>query len=237
MLPPHWTLLLATAALASAVDVQHSRIHTFNAGGESTLLPQPLDGFLPTWSSQDVHHTVDAWLEAHPVVQTLRSENEALKHKAEALESELMEARGGRPASKGAARLDFAWPHVTRQNASTEFSQERLTDIAGGPGRGVILTFVNGARLDFARTWAAHMQRLVLKNWLIGATDPETLQTLLREGIPCFDMHTDLPSRTEWAWGSASFHSLGPHKIDLIFHTLECGRWVERPPRPCPEKP
>ena len=60
MLPPHWTLLLATAALASAVDVQHSRIHTFNAGGESTLLPQPLDGILPTWSSQDVHHTVDA---------------------------------------------------------------------------------------------------------------------------------------------------------------------------------
>ena len=149
---------------------------------------------LPSWSVSDSHKTADPWLEAHPAVMALRVENEALQQKTQRLESQLMATRQSSQTSR--------WPHVTRQNASTEFSKERLEELAGGPGQGIILTFVNSARLDFARSWVAHLRRLGLRNWLVGATDPETLHVLLREGIPCFDMHTDLPSQTEWAWGA-----------------------------------
>ena len=160
-------------------------------------------------------------IESHPTVQTLRAENSALKANAHKLEAYLLEAR-----SRGA---EFAthpgqmWPHVTSRNANTAFSKERLEEVAGGPGRGVILTFVNSARLDFARTWASHVRRLGLTNWLIGATDQDALHALLRDGTPCFDMHTHLPAHGEWAWGSPSFHSLGPHKIEMIYQTLTWG--------------
>ena len=196
---------------------------------------------LPSWGVSNSHKTGDPWLEAHPAtIMALRIENEALQQKTQRLESQLMATRWPSQTSR--------WPHATSQNASTEFSKERLEELAGGPGQGIILTFVNSARLDFARSWVAHLRRLGLRNWLVGATDPETLRVLLREGIPCFDMHTNLPSQTEWAWGaqpaspcsrsnrargpqpcahgmagSASFHSLGPHKIELIYHTLQWG--------------
>ena len=48
----------------------------------------------------------------------------------------------------------------------------------------------------------------------------DALHALLTAGTPCFDMHTHLPAKSEWAWGSPSFHSLGPHKIELIYKTI-----------------
>lgn len=153
-------------------------------------------------------------------MMALRLENEALHQKTQRLESQLMAIRQPSQTSR--------WPHVTRQNASTEFSKERLEELAGGPGKGVILTFVNSARLDFARTWVAHLRRLGLRNWLVGATDPETLRVLLREGIPCFDMHTDLPSQTEWAWGAQPASPLA--RVQAV----PAGR--SSVPAPCPRR-
>ena len=62
----------------------------------------------------------------------------------------------------------------------TSLTRERVTKIAG-PRKQLILTFVNHVRLDFARTWVAHVRRLSLTNWLVGATDEGALQGLMRE--------------------------------------------------------
>ena len=146
-------------------------------------------------------------IEGHPTVQKLRAENAELAARAHKLEQWLLEAQT-RGKQMYATHPGQMWPHVTSANASTAFTKERLEQLAGGPGRGVILTFVNSARLDFAATWAAHVRRLGLSNWLIGATDPDALHALLTAGTPCFDMHTHLPAKSEWAWGSPSFLSL-----------------------------
>ena len=203
MRPPRYHTCLW--AISVAVSAQ--------GGNAQALLP-------PLWDVSNSHKTADPWLEAHPAVMALRLENEALHQKTQRLESQLMAIRQPSQASR--------WPHVTRQNASTEFSKERLEELAGGPGKGVILTFVNSARLDFARTWVAHLRRLGLRNWLVGATDPETLRVLLREGIPCFDMHTDLPSQTEWAWGAQPASPLA--RVQAV----PAGR--SSVPAPCPRR-
>ena len=61
-----------------------------------------------------------------------------------------------------------------------------------------------------------------MSNWLVGATDPRAFSTLKEESIACFDMKTNLP-QGEWPWGSPSFKSLGPHKIELIFKAISWG--------------
>lgn len=104
-----------------------------------------------------------------------------------------------------------------RLRQSTEFNQERAKAVA--TNNQIILTFVNRVRLDFATTWVMHVKRLGLTNWLIGATDRASLRELKRSSYPCFDMSTNLPEG-EWPWGSPSFKSLGPHKIELIYKSL-----------------
>ena len=104
-----------------------------------------------------------------------------------------------------------------RLRQSTEFNKERATMVA--TNKQIILTFVNKIRLDFATTWVMHVRRLGLTNWLIGATDRASLKEMSRAGYPCFDMSTNLPEG-EWPWGSPSFKSLGPHKIELIYKAI-----------------
>lgn len=91
-----------------------------------------------------------------------------------------------------------------------------------GPRRQIILTFVNRVRLDFARTWAAHVMRIGLTNFLVGATDSGALDGLMASKIPCFSMRTNLPD-VEWDWGSPSFKALGQHKVELIHKALTWG--------------
>ena len=67
-----------------------------------------------------------------------------------------------------------------------------------------------------------------IEEGLVGATDPETLRVLLREGIPCFDMHTDLPSQTEWAWGAQPASPLA--RVQAV----PAGR--SSVPAPCPRR-
>ena len=57
---------------------------------------------------------------------------------------------------------------------------------------------------------------------LDGAVLVGVLRELKRQGIPCFDMSTNLPEG-EWPWGSPSFKALGPHKIELIYKSIS---WV-----------
>mmetsp|Transcript_12700 Transcript_12700/g.32437 ORF Transcript_12700/g.32437 Transcript_12700/m.32437 type:complete len:620 (-) Transcript_12700:214-2073(-) len=123
--------------------------------------------------------------------------------------------RADAPSAGSAAvvRLDRA------ANASVVLNRARLSALGGEKGQ-VILTFVNKARLDFAATWVAHVRRLGLTNWLVGATDADALAHLVNTGVPCFDLHTSLPEG-DWAWGSPSFHQLGPTKVRLIQQVLQ----------------
>ena len=102
-----------------------------------------------------------------------------------------------------------------------ELTRSRAESVAG-PRRQIILTFVNRARLDFARTWVWHVRRLQLSNWLVGATDEGALQALIAARTPCFSMRTNLPEG-EWDWGSPTFKALGKHKAALIYTTLSWG--------------
>lgn len=105
--------------------------------------------------------------------------------------------------------------------ADANLTRARASHVAG-PRRQIILTFVNRVRLDFARTWVAHVRRLKLSNWLVGATDEGALQGLLSSRTPCFSMKTNLP-QGEWDWGSPSFKALGLHKVQLIYTALSWG--------------
>ena len=105
--------------------------------------------------------------------------------------------------------------------SKTVLDRARILAVAG-PQKRIILTFVNSIRLDFSTTWVAHVRRLGMTNWLVGATDAGALHALLSAGTPTFDMHTSLPTG-EWAWGSPQFKSLGPVKVRLIHQALTCG--------------
>ena len=123
-------------------------------------------------------------------------------------------------ASPGLKAVDLGTrPRALTQRllSSTEFNQERAQAVA--TNNQIILTFVNKVRLDFATTWVTHVRRLGLTNWLVGATDRPALRELKRQGVPCFDMSTNLPEG-EWPWGSPSFKALGPHKIELIYKAI-----------------
>ena len=139
--------------------------------------------------------------------RSLQQENALLRRHLAALEGNL---RSGTVAAALALHK--------HQNGSVLFTRSRLESI-GGQARQVILTFVNTARLDFARTWASHLRRMGVSNWLIGATDAAALEGLQHASIPCFALHTRLPG-SEWSWGSPNFHGLGPVKVRLIHMVL-----------------
>ena len=61
-------------------------------------------------------------------------------------------------------------PEELGDATDTELTEARAKSVAGDKKQ-IILTFVNKVRLDFAKTWAYHVVRLGLTNYLIGATD------------------------------------------------------------------
>ena len=112
-------------------------------------------------------------------------------------------------------------PEKLGDATDTELTEARAKSVAGDKKQ-IILTFVNKVRLDFAKTWAYHVVRLGLTNYLIGATDVGALTGLHKLNLPCFSMRTNLPD-VEWDWGSPSFKALGQHKVELIFKALTWG--------------
>jgi len=109
-----------------------------------------------------------------------------------------------------------------RQLADDVQFTEELAKRVAGPKKQIVLSFVNRIRVDFASTWVYHLERLGLKNYLIGATDDFALKSLRDAKTPCFSMRTNLPEG-EWPWGSPSFKALGPHKIELIYKSIGWG--------------
>ena len=52
----------------------------------------------------------------------------------------------------------------------------------------VLVTFVNSNRANYAYTWAWHVKRLGLTNYMVGAMDGEALVKLAARNITAFDM-------------------------------------------------
>uniref|UniRef100_A0A7S0IPU1 Nucleotide-diphospho-sugar transferase domain-containing protein n=1 Tax=Calcidiscus leptoporus TaxID=127549 RepID=A0A7S0IPU1_9EUKA len=102
------------------------------------------------------------------------------------------------------------------------YSYTKADLLAVAPSRQILVSFTNRIRLDFANTWVSHVRAIGMSNYLIGATDDAALAGLKKMHIQCFSMRTNLP-QGEWPWGSPSFKSLGPHKIELIYNALSWG--------------
>ena len=151
---------------------------------------------------------------ANSSLAALRQENTLLHQREHTLQAQLRLLTGEpAPASLQGSSRRLA-------EADYSFTKERVAPIA--VNKQLLLTFVNIVRIDFARTWVHHVRKLGMTNWLVGATDPRAFSTLKEEGIGCFDMKTNLP-QNEWPWGSPSFKSLGPHKIELVFKAISWG--------------
>ena len=113
-------------------------------------------------------------------------------------------------------------PHVGGTTADEPQLNRAWARSAANAAGQLVLTFTNKVRLDFAATWAAHVRRLGMTNWLIGATDRGAMRGLRALDIPSFSMRTNLPEG-EWDWGSPSFKALGQHKVELIHKALSWG--------------
>ena len=135
-----------------------------------------------------------------PNSRAMLDENKVLRASVEALERRLrgMVVRAPAPVAfvrspapvSGPVAFVRAPAPVAPSN-ETSFTEERVKRVATNGH--ILLTFVNGIRLDFATTWVHHVRRLGMTNWLVGATDQTSLRSLLAERTPTFDMSTDLP--------------------------------------------
>ncbi|KAL1518775.1 hypothetical protein AB1Y20_003059 [Prymnesium parvum] len=86
----------------------------------------------------------------------------------------------------------------------------------------ILVTFVNSKRADYGYTWAAHVRRLGLSNYLVGAMDGEALRKLKARAIPTFDMNSGLTT-ADYGWGTKNFRQLGLRKTELIITLLRAG--------------
>ena len=86
----------------------------------------------------------------------------------------------------------------------------------------ILVTFVNSKRADYGYTWAYHVNRLNLTNYLVGAMDGEALNKLSARRIPTFDMESGLTT-ADYGWGTKNFRQLGLRKTELIISLLRAG--------------
>ena len=86
----------------------------------------------------------------------------------------------------------------------------------------ILVTFVNSKRADYGYTWAAHLRRLGLSNYLVGAMDGQALKKLVARSIPTFDMESGLTT-ADYGWGTKNFRQLGLRKSELIITLLRAG--------------
>ena len=93
-------------------------------------------------------------------------------------------------------------PEKLGDATDTELTEARAKSVAGDKKQ-IILTFVNKVRLDFAKTWAYHVVRLGLTNYLIGATDVGALTGLHKLNLPCFSRARERsrPHILQWSTG------------------------------------
>jgi hypothetical protein len=115
------------------------------------------------------------------------------------------DAAGGRSSGEGAAAADSSGTlgplgaDAARSLAANLTGARRLYRLSHGLIRSrcnshniILVTFVNYQRCDYGFTWAGHVQRLGLENYLVGAMDGKALETLVAGRVPTFDMESGL---------------------------------------------
>ena len=85
----------------------------------------------------------------------------------------------------------------------------------------ILVTFVNSKRADYGYTWAGHVKRLNLTNYLVGAMDAEALTKLSARMIPTFDMESGLTTADYGYATSRLLHTCTPSCTPAhLLHTL-----------------
>lgn len=112
----------------------------------------------------------------------------------------------------GGKKLDPADYRLTKERVKAHCDQHNI----------ILVTFVNSKRADYAYTWAWHVRRLGLSNYLVGAMDGEALVKLVDRNIEAFDMESGLTT-ADYGWGTKNFRQLGLRKTELIINLLRAG--------------
>lgn len=86
----------------------------------------------------------------------------------------------------------------------------------------IIVTFANHAFVDFVLNWVKHLTELKVFNILVGAMDTDILKDLFWEGVPVFDMGSNV-NTIDVGWGSPSFHKMGREKVILVNQFMSMG--------------
>jgi hypothetical protein len=71
----------------------------------------------------------------------------------------------------------------------------------------IMVTWANNHYYDFVKNWVAHVEGLGISSFVIGAMDHLILAQLLRDGIPCFSMESNLTTK-DYGWGTPTFHKM-----------------------------
>ncbi|KAI3900058.1 hypothetical protein MKW98_000958 [Papaver atlanticum] len=106
-------------------------------------------------------------------------------------------------------------PHHTFQ-LSKELVESRVKDNV------IVVTFGNYAFEDFVLNWVRHLTDLGVTNLLVGAMDIKLLESLYWQGVPVFDMGSNM-STIDVGWGTPTFHKMGREKVILIDAMLPFG--------------
>ena len=129
-------------------------------------------------------------------------------------------------SSDAARRSDSARPDIAAAAAASAANGHKLTPelirSRCNKDNVILVTFVNSKRADYGYTWAAHVKRLGLTNYLVGAMDTEALHKLKERDIPTFDMASGLTT-ADYGWGTKNFRQLGLRKTELIIALLRAG--------------
>lgn len=79
----------------------------------------------------------------------------------------------------------------------------------------IIVTWGNAHYHDFVSSWIASLRAVGVTNMVVGALDGTLYDRLERVGIPTFFIASGL-TRSDFGWGSRSFHLMGRQKVTLL---------------------
>ncbi|GAX79191.1 hypothetical protein CEUSTIGMA_g6631.t1 [Chlamydomonas eustigma] len=86
----------------------------------------------------------------------------------------------------------------------------------------LVVTWANWHYQDFVMTWVAHVQKVGITGYIVGAMDDQLLEALVSRKMNTFSMKSGL-TLGDFGWGSKTFAKMGREKIRLIGIFLKLG--------------
>ena len=84
------------------------------------------------------------------------------------------------------------------------------------------VTWANWHYQDFVMTWVAHIKKVNVTGYIVGAMDDHLLKVLIEKKFNTFSMKSGLTTG-DFGWGSKTFAKMGREKIRLISIFLRLG--------------